>query len=252
MKFYSTCLLLLLFYHQIALADTAYFGLSVMDFGYKEFGDEENLLDREDGLLPGIVAGITREWISADLSYYSNEVDYKGQTQFGTPIETRTDEKIFDFSLQLGTGLYVGLGYHRWERDIQSLSTVSGLFEIYEWWYGLLGAKSSFPFTDKSDWVIDFSIIQPIKPTVEIDFDGAFDKTKLDLGERLGGRFSLAWQYRFNDTMHIVVESYLERWYLGRSATETLTRNGKKVGGVFEPRSEALNKGLTIYLTRSF
>jgi len=260
-SFYINVLLflMLIFPHQTIAS--AYFGFSIMDLAYKEFREDGGLFNREDGILPGIVAGVTKpvgQWwdLAGEFSYYSNDVNYNGQTQSGFPFETRTDEKLFDLALQLkrqiktsghlNYKLYAGLGYHLWKRDIQSTATVSGLFGTYEWWYGQLGAKVA-P-SEKSNWVVDFRLTHPINANIKINFNGLFDDKKLNLNGQLSGRLSFAWQPQLSHSLKFIAEPYLEYWHLGRSTTETLTRNGQTVGHIFEPQSKTLNYGIMIYL----
>ncbi|MBI3609605.1 MAG: hypothetical protein HY204_02750 [Nitrospirae bacterium] len=240
-------------------------GLSVMNFGYKEFNDGRRL-DREDGLLPGIAGAITRrrgDWFGSwEASYHTGNVLYDGQTQSGLSLRTRTDEELMDLALQIGHGLragkypanvlYAGLGYHRWKRDIRSTSDVTGLFEVYDWWYGILGLKGTFYSTDKIQWGADLRLIRTITPKIIIDFKGLYDRARLNLDERFGGRLSLPWRYQYRENTAFDFEPYLESWNLGRSPTKLLTRNGAVVGSVFEPKSETRNYGLTIGIIRFF
>ena len=242
------------------------FGLSSMQFNYQEFKPNGVLFNEEHGILPGIKIGITQKlsqgFISASLSYYLNEVNYKGETQAGLPFTTRTDEKLIDLLVQWGQRLktsryltyqgYVGLGFHQWQRDIRSTSTVLGLLENYQWWYGLLGLQSIWPINDKSRLQMDLRFTYPIHPTIKIDFQGIFDEQQFNLNGQWGQYFSLAWQYQYSDTMKIIFEPYLEYWHFAQSATQPLTRHGQIVGSLFEPGSETHNYGLTIYLQRSF
>jgi len=245
---------------------TGDFGFSIMDFSYKEFKKNGELFNHEYGTLPGIKIGMMKNFkqgfFSTTFSYHLNDVNYKGETQSGMPLKTRTDEKFFDFSFLFGRRLkitrnlifqvYTGLGYHQWQRDILSTSTVSGLFETYQWWYGLLGVKGILPISDKSKLSMNFGLTYPINPTIKVDFNGIFDEKKFDLAGQWGRRFSLAWHYQYSDMMNIIIEPYLEYWHFGQSARQTLIRRGKIVGSLFEPRSEMHNYGLMVYLRRSF
>ncbi|EDN67824.1 hypothetical protein BGP_4760 [Beggiatoa sp. PS] len=126
------------------------------------------------------------------------------------------------------------------------------MFETYQWWYGLLGIKGILPISDKSKLSMNFGLTYPINPTIKVDFNGIFDEKKFDLAGQWGRRFSLAWHYQYSDMMNIIIEPYLEYWHFGQSARQTLTRRGKIVGSLFEPRSEMHNYGLMVYLRRSF
>ncbi|MBI3811086.1 MAG: hypothetical protein HY283_02610 [Nitrospirae bacterium] len=241
-------------------------GLSVMEFGYKEFSDDGHRVDRENGLLPGISAALTRtqgDWfVSGEVSYFAGDVRYDGRTQTGAPFETRTGENLLDYGLRAGRwfgmradsdlAVYAGLGRRRWTRNIQSHSNVNGLFEVYDWWYGSLGTKWIFYKAGKLEGGIDLSLLRTLAPEIKIDFNGVYDNVRLDLGERFGGRLSFPWRYHYHDETAFLLEPYLEGWDLGRSSSKPLIRNGTVMGSVLEPRSETQNYGLAISLVRSF
>jgi len=241
-------------------------GFSIIDFNHQEVGEKGNSLNHEKGVLPGIAAGMIKTNplgnLSAKFSFHSNTVEYNGQTSSGLPVNTRTAEKIFAGALQLerhfqiGTKLsaylYTGLGYHEWERDIYSTATVSGLLETYQWGYGLVGIKKRLAVINQSNWLLDYQLVYPMSSRIEIDTHGLFDKKQLHLTGKMGERFSLTWQYPLYHAMSMSIESYFEHWQWNRSSTEILTRNGIKVGQIFEPRGETSNYGLVIYLTYSF
>jgi hypothetical protein len=241
-------------------------GLSVMEFGYKEFSADGHLLDREAGVLPGVAAALTRTqgyWFTeGELSYYSGQALYYGQTQSGAPFDTRTGENIQDYELRAGRwfgmradsdlGIYAGLGYRRWARDIHSRSDVNGPSEVYDWWYGSLGTKWIFYKAGKLQGGIDLSLLRTIAPEIKIDSNDTYDNARLDLGERFGGRLSLPWSYRLANETVLGVEPYLEGWDLGRSPIQPLTRNSAVAGSIYEPRSETRNFGLTFNIIRSF
>jgi hypothetical protein len=129
---------------------------------------------------------------------------------------------------------------------------VNGLVEVYDWWYGSLGTKWIFYNAGKLQGGINFSLSRTIAPEIKIDFNGAYDNVRLDLGERFGARLSLPWRYQYQDEPAFLFEPYLEGWDLGQSSSKPLTRNGAGLGSVLEPRSETRNYGLAISIVRSF
>lgn len=241
-------------------------GLSVEEFGYKEFSDNGGLVDRERGRLPGVVSALTRTqgpwFVTGEATYVLGKARYKGQTQSGTPLNTHTDEALLDLQVQTGYGyrlqggtdgtVYTGLGYHRWQRDIRRVENVNGLFEVYDWWYGMLGTKAVIYKSGKWEGWIDLRLIRTIFPKVVVDFKGNYDDAHLKLGGRFGARLSSPWGYRLNQNAALTFEPYMEGWDLGRSPTKPLTRNGAFAGRVFEPRSETRNYGLRVGVVRNF
>ncbi len=246
-------------------------GASVLNFGYKEFSDSGKLLDREDANIPGTTLRLSHSrkpfLFAGEVSYYGGDVVYDGQTNTGIPITTRTGEKIVDMAVRaeywLATpggfnyALYAGAGYRRWERDIRPTRTaagapVGGLFEIYEWWFGLLGVKLTLGEWPRARWLLDARVVRPVNPSITVDSHGQHDKVGLDLGERWGWRLALPWRYSVSQTASLTVEPFVESFELGRSATVPLTDNGTPVGTIDEPRSETRNYGLAISVSSRF
>ena len=253
-------------------------GAAVLDFGYQEFSDSGKRLNREDGAIPGLGIGISHSFarwlLSGDFSYHAGDVTYRGQTNTGIPITSHTDQEIVAMTLRIeywqattmliqggGLGynaaLYLGVGYHDWVRDIQPTRTaggapVSGLFEVYQWWLGFMGAKAVLYESRHADWLLDARLIRPVNPSIKVDFKGRYDNIQLNLGERWGVRLALPWRYAISPSTGLMVEPFMESHALGRGATASLTRNGVPVGTVNEPRSESRNYGLVIGINQRF
>lgn len=241
-------------------------GVSVQDFGYKEFSDQNTLLDREDGWISGVSGSLSQQTdkYSLDIAftYLKGDVVYDGQTQSGLPHKTHTNEQIIDGSISLGilnaikltrpSSLYFGFGFREWQRDILPTGAVLGLFETYYWYYGFVGGKVELLSKDKLSVWLDGRLTRPINPTMEICFSN-FDCADLSLGVNTGGRVSLPVHYRINIKSKLVFEPYYESWDFGRSPNETLTVNGVPAGGVIhEPRSETRNVGISISVSSQF
>lgn len=243
---------------------------SVLNFGYQEFKDTGILFDREDGYIPGLVLGLshsTDRWLFAgDFSFHSGEVLYTGQTNTGIPINTQTKQNIFDLALRteywqqsskgLEYALYLGAGYHHWDRDIRPTSInglpVSGLFETYTWWTGFVGVKTEWYEAENIHSTFDVRLLKIINPSIYVNFNGTYDNSRLTLGEKLGIKLSVPWWYGMSPTSSLLFEPYVEDYELGRSETTTLTSNGSPVGSVFEPRSQTVNYGLTVGISQQF
>lgn len=246
-------------------------GAALLDFSYKEFDDDGSLLDREDGVVPGLFIGVTQtrntwSW-SGRFAFHRGDVAYDGQTSGGIPLTTRTDELFMQVAFQAarpprGTGLaqsgyYAGFDYRRWERDIRSTESppgtfVLGPFEVYQWWSVYAGTNAVLSDRPHGTWSIDLRLLRTINPDIRINFHGLYDNVRFDLGERFGFRLAFPWQRRLAGGDLLTVEPYLEGWKFGRSADRVLTQGGVPAGSVFEPRSETLNIGIQVGLTRPF
>ena len=220
--------------HEFAL------GPSTLSFHYKEFPDDERLRNREDGLLPGVVAGLhftPGSWrIRLTGSYHGGNVDYDGATSLGNPHKTETSTDIFDgavtggYSFALGSSVslspYLGAGYRYWRRDILPNRGVSGLLEVYRWPYATLGLALDWVHSERFQGGIDVRLIRPINPKLDVNINR---ETTLDLGARTGFRVGLPMQWSFGASQGILLEPYYERLKIGASPPKN---------GILEPSSD--------------
>lgn len=235
-------------------------GVGVQDFGYKEFDDQNVLLDREDGLIPGFVMELGKNWqdVSGALRFelFSGLVDYDGQTQSGIPLTTDTDEHITRFEALLrfdvkalaeSDGVFIaGLGYREWRRDIRATNITSGLFEVYRWQYLTLGGAATLLRRAKWSGDIDVRWLWPIDPTMSLDIAG-FDAVTLNLKSRSSARVGFNFRFVTKAGQEWVINPYWESWSLGRSNDERLTVGGVPTAlTVHEPRSETSVGGVTL------
>jgi len=231
-------------------AYTAEIGVSAMRFHYAEFKDDGTILDRELGNIPGLSFRLTQrvsawEW-EGKASYHYGRVSYTGQTNFGVPYNTRTDEGISDVALRLGRWFegsypimpYAGLGYRRWNRDIRSAS-LAGLFESYRWKYAWLGAKIIAYQQGSAHFTLDIGWLRPIEPVMHV---GAYHAS-LYPESRDGLRLMLTNYMTLSEKTTLILEPYYEYWELGRSP-------GVTTGGltVYEPASKTTNLGFNLRL----
>lgn len=244
---------------------------SLLDFDYREYGDQGSLLDKESGILPGLILEIGKskgQWrLSGKLSGHAGGVTYSGQTNGGVPISTVTKQQITDVGLRaeysfentprIIKGIYFSAAQHYWRRDIQPTRTangspVAGLLEKYQWWQLNVGANVLLLRTERSQWMLDFSLMRISDPRISIYFSGLYDDASLALGERWGSRVSLPWRHSLGQSTTLLVEPYIERYKLGRSKSVPLSNHGFPIGTLFEPNSEYSNLGLAIGLRRDF
>ena len=237
-------------------------GVDAMYFDYREFDDNDILLNKEEGLLPGLVLSATLDWqnwyTEFNYKYNSGTVEYDGQTQSGTPITTDTEEDIVDDNVIVGryfdgaapyrSAIYAGLGYYYWERNILPVGSVNGLFEIYEWSYALLGGKFSLLKSSKNGLLLDIRLRRMLNATMEVDFLGYLDldNLELDIGEEWSFRVGLPYIFSISQQARFRIEPYLTTWFIGRSPDEQVTSGGIPLPILaHEPRSETTNVGIS-------
>ncbi|MCU7916636.1 MAG: porin family protein [Candidatus Thiodiazotropha sp. (ex Gloverina cf. vestifex)] len=235
--------------------DSAWLGLSVLDFDYEEFDDRGISLDRERGLLPGLNAGVNAqrgEWLfETRLLWLSGNVDYTSAT-----AASRTDEDILNLELTTGYRiqttkeqqfyLVAGAGYRKWWRNIHSTATASGLDETYDWSYGLLGLRGEQTLNNQTQLVADLQLTRTINPGINVHFISNFNDVSLNLQEETGYRFRLTLNRQVGESTSFWVAPWYEYWKLGRSNNTALYSNQIQIGSVFEPRSETRNFGINL------
>jgi hypothetical protein len=230
-------------------------GISALRFNYSEFGDTGGILDKELGGIPGLTYKLTLrhsawEWENIG-SYHQGQVPYAGQTNFGVPYNTRTDERIGDISLRLGHWFgerypfmpFVGIGYRRWDRNILP-GTLGGLFESYRWKYAWAGSKLMVYHDAASSFTLDIGLLKPLRPELLVDFKKAYNVEPMVYPEsKLGLRVQMNSSFAINRRSSLSLEPYYEYWELGRSPNIT-------AGAVtlYEPASKTRNIGLNLRL----
>jgi len=240
-------------------------------FDYREYSDQEKLLDQENGFLPGLLLGIEHSkgpWqFAGQFSYHAGGVTYTGQTNGGEPIATTTRQQMINAELRTGyqfqqmqniqSTLYFGAANHSWQRNIQPTYTstglpVRGLMETYHWWQAFLGANISAQETSAFCWGLDTRLTRTIAPKIEVDYFGLYDKVQLGLGERWGFRLAFPMSYTMSQSITLALEPYLEKYALGRSQSATLTSQGIIQGTVFEPDSTGKNYGVLLGIRKFY
>ena len=240
---------------------TGSIGVGQMHFNLEEFNRQNDKLVRESGWLPGIDAAVSAEinqlQASIRTSYYSGDTNYDGQTQSGAAIDSSTEQRIWDisalaayrlpFSSAPRTSLYAGGGYRHWQRDIQSVGSISGLDETYRWWSAQTGLNLEWR-QGANLWMLDGRLTRTLNPQVAVDFQHTFDSTDLDLGERWGWMTEFSWRHKISPRLSAGLKSFYQSWDLGKSGLQTLTADGIAAGSVFQPRLENRNYGFIVAL----
>lgn len=236
-------------------------GLSVQSFRYQETDAHNNVLDREAGLLPGLVieAGKHLDRYSGliSASLHKGTIPYDGQTQGGSPLMTETRERIVDVAALIKTGigpytdfpwLSAGFGYREWRRDIQPTNSAAGLFETYRWPYWMIGLTGDV--FQKGLWKagLDWRLMRPIHPTIELDAND-FDPLTLSLGSTYSFNVGFPIEYRAGTKQTVVIRPYWQSWHLRQGNSKRLYSNGIPTDySAHEPDSETRILGITATL----
>lgn len=265
--FYNAIFVAMIVFVQPVMAVQVEFeiGAGLMNFDYVEYDDNGVFLDGESGLMPGAVMKLKLNSQSAYSEFvgqlYANTIEYDGQTQGGTPVQTDSDAVIFDIHYKFGFklsrarnhGPYLGLGYRYWFRNIHSGydingNPVAGLLEEYYWNYWLLGYSGSFRTSDTVRVGFDIRHTKMFNAKMDVDFlgFGGYDDTQVNLGEEAGLRLSAPVKIIMRG-YSLIISPYYERIDISKSNTVRLTSGGVPTTTlIHEPRSETRNVGIEI------
>jgi hypothetical protein len=229
-------------------------GIAAVRFDYREFGNNDKILNRELGAIPGLSLRLGQrrsdwEWEAAG-SFHYGRANYTGQDNYGVPLSTITNETLGDASLRLGHWFnaslpfmpYAGFGYHYWGRDIFSTATVSGLYEVYRWHYLWLGGKLLAYEQNGSRLLLDLSLIRPINTSLDVYVSST--QTRVCPVGKNGFRLSMVSDIPLTSSLRMEITPYAENWEFGRSPP---TANG-----TYEPVSSTRNAGLDLKLNWKF
>ena len=234
-----------------------------MNFDLEEVDSQGRRIVHESGWLPGVELGAAatrgRAQLRLQASYYDGDVDYDGQTQAQVPINSSTDQTIWDAGLTAAWRLavdvvpefniYAGINYHYWRRHIQPVGAILGLEETYRWWSPRAGLEIAWQRA-RDRWMLSGELTRTLNPEVDIDAFATFDSTTLDLGERWGWRGAIGWQHELSPHIAAGIKLFYETWSLGRSDAAILTSNQVPVGTISQPHIDNRNYGVTIELRR--
>lgn len=235
-------------------------GLGSVKFDYNEYKDDGTWLDSETssynidgGFIQydydlGIFKDDDRKYdqkLELKYSFHLNTTNYDGSLLNGTPYKTTTDNYLhqghirYKASNKIDTneiGVFVGLGYRYWDRDILG---AAGYLETYEWPYYEAGL--SWKWYDGDYFVgIEASYQKAYNPKMYAYLSGGLD---FDLGDTKGYKYSIPLGYKINNNWNITLEYTYDEWNIEKSNV---------VRGFYEPSSETKNRYTYLSLEYKF
>lgn len=228
-------------------------GISSKQFDYREFDTSGTLLDKEDGILPGVKLAARlfsgAYFIGLGLDYSHGQADYQAHLA-GTRLSTTTDETITDLSLSAGRrwvfnnqfSLTSALSYGErlWRRDIHSTAAASGLLEDYHWPYMGVSFEGCYAIDNKQTLALTLGWQQTQHADMRVEFkSGQFDDTTLDLPNGDGYQVGLRWNYQWRSQLVLSLSPVYRTWDMPRSDAVLLFNQGNQTGSrATEPASE--------------
>jgi hypothetical protein len=214
-------------------------------------------LVRETGWLPGIALGAAYTsgnitW-SAALDWYRGDIDYRGQTQAGSPATSTTETALA--TLHLGAsytfqGAYsakLALEGDYWKRDILGTGASIGLQERYRSERLVAGlAKTWHPSAGMV--AADIAVLFSTPERMRVGFSGVLDRTSLRTESAPGLRIGARHRPAFAPALELRA-SY--DWIkIARSEDAPVTRMGQFAGTVAQP--EHARQGFTLSVSALF
>jgi len=249
-------------YGKNIIADSFDITPNVYYFNYEEFSQSNKSLNKEDGFLPGLKLRYTtlldKHQFSAYTSLHYGTVDYRGQTQGGQPLNTRTDEKIiqlgFEFKSeqldQIPASIIMGIRHWEWDREIQGLENVIGLHELYTWNEASIGLHIQSEAKNNVHYWSNLSALYTISPDMEIFLPNS--SLTLNLEGRPGFRFNAGASWNHNTQQLIKLSFIAEYWAFGRSNTVFTNDFFGNAAFLTEPRSESIHTGIELTYSYQF
>lgn len=174
---------------------------SVLQWTVEEHAASGRRLVRESGWLPGVELrdSCSRSgWrVFGTAAFHGGSIDYQGQTQFGTPLNSTTGTHLIrlatglDREIGKSLALFTQIEWFRWTRDIRGGGNVAGLNERSDSWHLAIGARKT-PFQTGIGMIsADAAVLLSTPENVQVDFSGILDpaslRTKPGVGIRLHG-----------------------------------------------------------------
>ncbi|MFV2031566.1 MAG: hypothetical protein ACC663_03635 [Gammaproteobacteria bacterium] len=246
----------LLYADDLVLTPTLYF------FNYQEFNQNNQLLDKEQGAIPGLRLSFNpvqrAENLRAHVSLYGGRVDYTGQTQLGVPHETETIEQLINFGVTLDPGyqsafldnIFFGFQYWNWDRDILTRNNVLGLHENYSWFELELGLSLESRDNPSSSYWLSLSAFRTLGPKMKLKLPSS--SVTLDLGSKPGFRLRAGKKWGNSRGWLSSVNLLVEYWEFGRSNSVFTDDFFGQSGFVTEPRSETRHSALEFMIRYGF
>ena len=228
-------------------------GVAARQFTLDEYDAGGRRIVREQGWLPGLegrLAYQAGDWtLSAHASHYQHDIAYRGQTQSGAPVTSRTDTAL----TQAGAGIAYAISamlsaslayeFERWRRDIRGVGRVLGLHERTLSRRALLGLDARFP-TTHGEVTAGAALLLAAPEKLRVGFSGQFDDVSFDTRPAHGMRLGLGWQPAAWPMLEL--RAGLDWWKVGRSADAALSRNGRHAGTVAQPEHAVTSMRLAV------
>lgn len=232
-------------------------GATAAYFHYEERATGGRTLNTERGTLPGLQLSLGYELLRGSRvrltgTRYAEDVRYRGMTQGGRPLNTRTDTVLsfVDAELELAAFRHnqwdvtpvLQAGYRQWQRHILPTGNVRGLEEVYQWYQVGAGVSACHSL---GFWVFERGCARAL---AGYSFEGdvvvnlkAFSagEPSLRLGSKPGGALEVSVQ-----AAALEISLFSRYWQFGRSKPVTVNRPAGQLS-IEEPASQSWLTGIS-------
>lgn len=232
--------------------------LGFAHFSYEERAESRQVLNSERGVTPGIRGELRQKvlddvLLSISLQYFASDIRYRGRTQAGADLRTRSDLRLTLLDLSLsGVGFDTGwavikprvaAGFRRWQRDIHPTRSTLALKEGYQWLEAGLGiaACRRFAWDGGLSGCLESWALYSMEGRVKVNLSqfGA-GKPSLRLGSEPGAMIQAS-----VESGPVALRVFGHYWQFGASESKTVERvTGRLV--VTEPASHTWLTGIEL------
>lgn len=232
-------------------------GAGLRELSHTEDDSAGRRLVRESGWLPGVALGAAftsgnLTW-SAALDWYRGDIDYRGQTQAGSPATSTTHTALAmlhlgaTYAFQHGYSANLALEGDYWKRDILGTGTSIGLQERYRSERLVAGmGKTWHPSAGMV--AADIAVLFSTPEHMRVGFSGVLDRASLRTKRAPGLRIGALHRPAFAPALEL--RASFDWMKIGRSEDAPVTRMGQFAGTIAQP--EHVRQGFTLNVSTLF
>jgi hypothetical protein len=221
-------------------------GLSRRDVTNTEYDKAGRQLVREAGWLPGVALNATYKvgdhtWF-AEGEIYNRAIEYHGQTQAGTAVDSRTSTGLTlvriggMYALSGNYSVLAAIEWEKWTRDIIGVQGSAGLQEKYQSRRLIAGAQKTWHPAAAGAVSVDAAVVIAEPERLQVGFSGLLDPASLETKRSQGVRIGASIRPSF--APYLELRSRYDWIKIPRSSDVPITLKGQFMGTIAQPEHE--------------